>query len=190
MHKYLLNKVWYGYATSNAILHDMLMHTLISLSVTFKWHRQSQIAYSFLNVNDNHFICFGYQLYQFRSVRVDFLEQVLVNGKALPPRHSVQASIYAQNKTWKHFGSCLGIYNSVVNEEGRKFHEVEEKSTLYKIVEVYKKNCFIFLKAFCWIFAVNQNLSSGVKYMSTQLCPIVLIYEKRFLVCVPTPSFW
>ncbi|GER48804.1 tetratricopeptide repeat protein [Striga asiatica] len=37
--------------------------------------------------------------YQFRSVRVDFLEQVLVNGKALSPRHSVQTSIYAQNKT-------------------------------------------------------------------------------------------
>lgn len=37
--------------------------------------------------------------YQFRSVRVDFLEQVLVNGKALLPQHSVQTSIYAQNKT-------------------------------------------------------------------------------------------
>ncbi|KAK6134166.1 hypothetical protein DH2020_032116 [Rehmannia glutinosa] len=37
--------------------------------------------------------------YQFRSVRVDFLEQVLVNGKTLPPQHSVQTSIYAQNKT-------------------------------------------------------------------------------------------
>ncbi|KAK6134258.1 hypothetical protein DH2020_031994 [Rehmannia glutinosa] len=37
--------------------------------------------------------------YQFRSVRVDFLEQVLVNGKMLPPQHSVQTSIYAQNKT-------------------------------------------------------------------------------------------
>ncbi|CAA0817193.1 Unknown protein [Striga hermonthica] len=37
--------------------------------------------------------------YQFRSVRVDFLEQVLVNGKALSPQHSVQTSIYAQNKT-------------------------------------------------------------------------------------------
>ncbi|KAL1531907.1 tetratricopeptide repeat protein 5-like [Salvia divinorum] len=37
--------------------------------------------------------------YQFRSVRVDFMEQILVNGKALPPQHSVQTSIYAQNKT-------------------------------------------------------------------------------------------
>ncbi|KAK6157618.1 hypothetical protein DH2020_011866 [Rehmannia glutinosa] len=37
--------------------------------------------------------------YQFRSVRIDFLEQVLVNGKMLPPQHSVQTSIYAQNKT-------------------------------------------------------------------------------------------
>ncbi|GFQ06885.1 tetratricopeptide repeat protein 5 [Phtheirospermum japonicum] len=37
--------------------------------------------------------------YQFRSVRVDFLEQVLVNGKMLSPQHSVQTSIYAQNKT-------------------------------------------------------------------------------------------
>ncbi|XP_042033736.1 tetratricopeptide repeat protein 5-like [Salvia splendens] len=37
--------------------------------------------------------------YQFRSVRVDFMEQMLVNGKALPPQHSVQTSIYAQNKT-------------------------------------------------------------------------------------------
>ncbi|KAL8035038.1 hypothetical protein ABFX02_12G071100 [Erythranthe guttata] len=39
------------------------------------------------------------KLYQFRSVRVDFLEQVLVNGKNLSPQHSVQTSIYAQNKT-------------------------------------------------------------------------------------------
>ncbi|KAL3654459.1 hypothetical protein CASFOL_004140 [Castilleja foliolosa] len=37
--------------------------------------------------------------YKFRSVRVDFLEQVLVNGKMLLPQHSVQTSIYAQNKT-------------------------------------------------------------------------------------------
>ncbi|KAI5677270.1 hypothetical protein M9H77_08220 [Catharanthus roseus] len=36
--------------------------------------------------------------YQFKSVRVDFVEQVLVNGKALSPNHGVRASIYAQHK--------------------------------------------------------------------------------------------
>ncbi|KAL8228970.1 hypothetical protein R6Q57_013870 [Mikania cordata] len=36
--------------------------------------------------------------YEFRSVRVDFLEQVNVNGKPVPPRHSVRSSIYAQHK--------------------------------------------------------------------------------------------
>ncbi|KAM0055806.1 putative tetratricopeptide repeat protein 5, OB [Helianthus debilis subsp. tardiflorus] len=36
--------------------------------------------------------------YEFRSVRVDFLEQVQVNGKPIPPRHSVRSSIYAQHK--------------------------------------------------------------------------------------------
>ncbi|KAJ0692864.1 putative tetratricopeptide repeat protein 5, OB [Helianthus annuus] len=36
--------------------------------------------------------------YEFRSVRLDFLEQVQVNGKPVPPRHSVRSSIYAQHK--------------------------------------------------------------------------------------------
>ncbi|XP_076928264.1 uncharacterized protein LOC143592171 [Bidens hawaiensis] len=36
--------------------------------------------------------------YEFRSVRLDFLEQVQVNGKPIPPRHSVRSSIYAQHK--------------------------------------------------------------------------------------------
>ncbi|KVH96235.1 hypothetical protein Ccrd_001686 [Cynara cardunculus var. scolymus] len=36
--------------------------------------------------------------YQFRSVRVDFVEQVHVNGKAVSPHHSVRSSIYAQHK--------------------------------------------------------------------------------------------
>lgn len=36
--------------------------------------------------------------YKFKSVRVDFLEQVLVNGKTLSNQHAVQTSIYAQNK--------------------------------------------------------------------------------------------
>ncbi|MCD7451827.1 hypothetical protein HAX54_013540 [Datura stramonium] len=36
--------------------------------------------------------------YQFKSVRVDFVEQVLVNGKCLSPHHAVRTSIYAQLK--------------------------------------------------------------------------------------------
>lgn len=36
--------------------------------------------------------------YQFKSIRVDFVEQVLVNGKAVSPHHAVQTSIYAQHK--------------------------------------------------------------------------------------------
>lgn len=36
--------------------------------------------------------------YEFRSVRVDFMEQVHVNGKPVPPQHSVRSSIYAQHK--------------------------------------------------------------------------------------------
>ncbi|EPS67032.1 hypothetical protein M569_07743, partial [Genlisea aurea] len=39
------------------------------------------------------------KLYEFRSVRVDFLEQVLVNGKPLPPEYSVRTSIYTQIKS-------------------------------------------------------------------------------------------
>lgn len=35
--------------------------------------------------------------YHFKSIRVDFMEQVLVNGKALSPHHSVGSSIYAQH---------------------------------------------------------------------------------------------
>ncbi|MBA0814894.1 hypothetical protein Gohar_020693 [Gossypium harknessii] len=36
--------------------------------------------------------------YKFKSIRVDFLEQVLVNGKALPPHQAISTSIYAQHK--------------------------------------------------------------------------------------------
>ncbi|TXG57258.1 hypothetical protein EZV62_018571 [Acer yangbiense] len=36
--------------------------------------------------------------YQFKNIRVDFLDQVLVNGKSLPPQQGVRSSIYAQHK--------------------------------------------------------------------------------------------
>lgn len=36
--------------------------------------------------------------HQFMSIRVDFLEQVLVNGKTLPPQLLLRSSIYAQHK--------------------------------------------------------------------------------------------
>ncbi|KAF3432235.1 hypothetical protein FNV43_RR26974 [Rhamnella rubrinervis] len=38
------------------------------------------------------------KLYQFKSIRVDFVEQMLVNGKALSPQQAVRTSIYAQHK--------------------------------------------------------------------------------------------
>lgn len=36
--------------------------------------------------------------YQFKSIRLDFYEQVLVNGKALTPQQAIRTSIYAQHK--------------------------------------------------------------------------------------------
>ncbi|XP_077243971.1 uncharacterized protein LOC143884345 [Tasmannia lanceolata] len=36
--------------------------------------------------------------YRFKSIRVDFLEQILVNGKAPAPHHAVRTSIHAQHK--------------------------------------------------------------------------------------------
>ncbi|KAF9600789.1 hypothetical protein IFM89_012528 [Coptis chinensis] len=36
--------------------------------------------------------------YQFKSIRVDFLEQVIRNGKALAPHQAAQTSIYAEHK--------------------------------------------------------------------------------------------
>ncbi|KAL5761121.1 hypothetical protein ACOSP7_019621 [Xanthoceras sorbifolium] len=36
--------------------------------------------------------------HQFKSIRVDFVERVLVNGKSLPPQQVVRTSIYAQHK--------------------------------------------------------------------------------------------
>lgn len=42
------------------------------------------------------------QHYQFKSVRVDFVEQLLVNGKNLSSHHAVRTSIYAQHKAWNH----------------------------------------------------------------------------------------
>ncbi|TYK09157.1 tetratricopeptide repeat protein 5-like isoform X3 [Cucumis melo var. makuwa] len=43
-----------------------------------------------LNMSNQH--------YQFNSIRVDFLEQVIVNGKAPSAHQAVRASIYAQHK--------------------------------------------------------------------------------------------
>ncbi|KAJ4974357.1 hypothetical protein NE237_007531 [Protea cynaroides] len=36
--------------------------------------------------------------YEFKSIRVDFLEQILLNGKALAPHQAVRTSIHAQHK--------------------------------------------------------------------------------------------
>ncbi|KAK6788750.1 hypothetical protein RDI58_012548 [Solanum bulbocastanum] len=36
--------------------------------------------------------------YKFKSVRVDFVEQLIVNGKYLSSHHAVRTSIYAQHK--------------------------------------------------------------------------------------------
>ena len=38
------------------------------------------------------------QRYQFKSIRVDFPEQILINEKAPGPHHVAQASIHAHNK--------------------------------------------------------------------------------------------
>lgn len=38
------------------------------------------------------------QFYQFKSFRVDFKEQLLVNGKALTPHQAVRTSIHAHHK--------------------------------------------------------------------------------------------
>ena len=38
------------------------------------------------------------KFYDFKSFRVDFIEQLLVNGKALTPHQAVRTSIYAQHK--------------------------------------------------------------------------------------------
>ncbi|XP_058091609.1 uncharacterized protein LOC131237708 isoform X1 [Magnolia sinica] len=40
----------------------------------------------------------GKQHYQFRSIRVDFMEQILVNGKVPAPHQAVRSSIHAQHK--------------------------------------------------------------------------------------------
>ena len=41
------------------------------------------------------------QRYQFKSIRVDFPEQILINEKAPAPHHVIRASIYAHNKPWR-----------------------------------------------------------------------------------------
>ncbi|PON68444.1 N-terminal acetyltransferase A, auxiliary subunit [Parasponia andersonii] len=38
------------------------------------------------------------KIYQFNSIRVDFIEQVLVNGMALSPQQAVHSSIFAQHQ--------------------------------------------------------------------------------------------
>ncbi|XP_039123108.1 tetratricopeptide repeat protein 5-like isoform X3 [Dioscorea cayenensis subsp. rotundata] len=38
------------------------------------------------------------QHYQFKSIRVDFIQQILVNGKGPAPQHTIRSSIHAQHK--------------------------------------------------------------------------------------------
>jgi hypothetical protein len=49
--------------------------------------------------NDLHLLLFDVkQHYQFKTIRVDFPEQILINEKAPAPNHVIRASIHAQNK--------------------------------------------------------------------------------------------
>ncbi|XP_038725326.1 tetratricopeptide repeat protein 5-like [Tripterygium wilfordii] len=47
-----------------------------------------------------HYVDFSWKekSYKFKSIRVDFSEQVLLNGKALSPHQAIRTSIYAQHK--------------------------------------------------------------------------------------------
>lgn len=47
-----------------------------------------------------HYVDFSWKgkCYQFKSIRVDFLEQMLVNGKTMPAQYAIRNSIVAQNK--------------------------------------------------------------------------------------------
>lgn len=45
-----------------------------------------------------HDISWKRKRYQFKSVRADFVQQVLVNGKAVPAHQAIHASIFAQHK--------------------------------------------------------------------------------------------
>ena len=47
------------------------------------------------------------QRYQFKSIRVDFPEQILINEKAPGPHHVARASIHAHNKPWFFLSSSL-----------------------------------------------------------------------------------
>ncbi|XP_065881893.1 uncharacterized protein [Euphorbia lathyris] len=42
--------------------------------------------------------CWKEKHYHFKSIRVDFIKQLLVNGKPLLPQHAIRSSIYAQHK--------------------------------------------------------------------------------------------
>ncbi|MBA0726715.1 hypothetical protein Golax_002523, partial [Gossypium laxum] len=63
-------------------------------NIDFSWKEKvfSPRFYSFLGGEEE------LKCYKFKSIRVDFLEQVLVNGKALPPHQAIRTSIYAQHK--------------------------------------------------------------------------------------------
>uniref|UniRef100_A0A166EE22 Tetratricopeptide repeat protein 5 OB fold domain-containing protein n=1 Tax=Daucus carota subsp. sativus TaxID=79200 RepID=A0A166EE22_DAUCS len=47
-----------------------------------------------------HFVNFSWKekYYQFKSIRVDFLDQMLVNGNAISPQYAIRNAIVAQNK--------------------------------------------------------------------------------------------
>ncbi|XP_074330791.1 uncharacterized protein LOC141668018 [Apium graveolens] len=47
-----------------------------------------------------HYVDFSWKekCYQFKSIRVDFLEQMLVNGKSMPAHYAIRNTVVAQNK--------------------------------------------------------------------------------------------
>ncbi|KAL8143248.1 hypothetical protein V2J09_016280, partial [Rumex salicifolius] len=74
-------------------MHDTAIKGGDQVTLLEPWHRSISFSWK-----GKLFWLYYTQHYEYKSIRVDFLEQLLVNGKPLSGQHAIRASIHAQHK--------------------------------------------------------------------------------------------
>jgi hypothetical protein len=135
----------------------------------------------------------GMQRYQFKSIRVDFPEQILINEKDPAPHYIVRASIHAHNKPWffakEHANSyipisCYWACWCATNRVNRLTNE----ATLVCIVS----SIWVYTKLICFSFFTRPFF-----FLAAAWCPLVEIFSNKVpnlrasLNLTPySPVFW
>jgi hypothetical protein len=117
----------------------------------------------------------GMQRYQFKSIRVDFPEQILINEKDPAPHYIVRASIHAHNKPWffakEHANSYIPIscYWACWCATNR-VNRLTKEATLVCIVS----SIWVYTKLICFSFFTRPFF-----FLAAAWCPLVEIFLNK-----------